>query len=295
MRRIASFAGVVLAGTAVLILTPALAPARLRATVHKCTGTASKPGVLKGTWNGTVVKGYCDVNSGPATVSGGLEVTNGSVLIAAFGSKGSRLTVDGQVVVGQGSTLVLGCNTTSFACVDDPDQSKPTLHSQGKVTGSVSSSSPLGVIIHSTTIGGNVSQSGGGGGLSCAPPKTGPFGAFHSPVYSDYEDNKISGNVAITQLTSCYLGVIRNHVKNLTVSNDKMGDPDAIEIESNVVKQNLRCVNDSQHVWDSSEIPQNGAIYPRALHRNTVDGKREGQCKKAGPLTSGGPPAGGPF
>jgi hypothetical protein len=192
---------------------------------------------------------------------------------------------------------VLGCNTTSFACVDDPNQSHPTLSSSPVVSGNVSENAPLGVIIHSTKIGGGITQTGGGGGLSCAPPKTGPFSVFHSPVYSDYEDNTVTGNLIVTHVTSCYLGIIRDHVgNNMKVTYDSMGDPDAIEIESNVIKHNLACIHDTQHVWDSSEIPQNGPIFPRALHRNTVDGTRSGQCVKAGPLTSPtGAPAGGPF
>jgi hypothetical protein len=159
----------------------------------------------------------------------------------------------------------------------------------------VTGNAPLGVIIHSTTVGGDITQTGGGGGPSCAPPKTGPFAAFHSPVFSDYEDNTIGGDITVTQLNSCYLGIIRNHVgKTMTVTNDALGDPDAIEIESNVIHKNLSCSHDTQNVWDSSETTETG-LYPRALHRNTVHGKRSGQCRKAGPLTQGGPPAGGPF
>jgi hypothetical protein len=158
----------------------------------------------------------------------------------------------------------------------------------------VISNAPLGVIIHSTKIGGSVTQTGGGGGLSCAPLKTNP--AFAFGVYSDYEDNTITGNLTVTQVTSCYLGIIRDHVGNtMKVTYDSMADPDAIEIGTNVIKHNLACWHDKQHVWDSNEIPQNGAIYPRKLDRNTVDGTRKGQCVKAGPLTQGGPPAGGAF
>ena len=292
MRRIAPFA--VLAATTCLAVAPSLVSARSHPTVHKCTGTQANPGVLKGQFNGTVVQGFCEVKSGPATISGLLEVTNNSTLLAAYGKNHSKLTVNGQVVVGSGATLVLGCNTTSFPCIDDPDQGKPTLSSVPKVTGSVNSNAPLGVIIHSTTIGGNVKQSGGGGGLSCATPKTGPFSLFQSPVYSDYEDNTISGDLTVTKLTSCYLAVIRNHVKDVSVTYDSLGDPDAIEIELNVIKQNLACSHNKQHVWDSHEVKQTG-IYPRALGRNTVHGTRSGQCVKAGPLTQGGPPAGGPF
>jgi hypothetical protein len=244
-----------------------------------------------------VVNGLCEVNDGVAHVIGPLTLKSGSALIAAFGMKHSKLTVDGNVTVGQGATFVLGCNTTSFACADDPNQSHPTLSSSPVVTGNITENAPLGVIIHSTRIGGGITQTGGGGGLSCVPPKTGPFAAFHSPVYSDYEDNTIAGNVTVTQITTCYLGIIRDHVGNtMKVTYDSMGDPDAIELESNVIKHNLVCFHDKQNVWDSSEKSfGQTATFPRTLHRNMVSGNRVGQCTTAGPITQGGPPVGGPF
>jgi hypothetical protein len=294
MRRLAS-GSVLLAGVAFLALMPGLVQASARRAPHVCTGTTTKPGVLTGRYgSGVVVKGFCEVNSGPAHVIGTLKLGHGAALIAAFGKHHSKLTVTGDVTVGRGASLDLGCNTTSNPCADDPNQNKPTLTGPGTVTGDITSTSPLGVIIHSTTIGGDVTQTGGGGGLSCAPPKTGPFSLFMSPVFSDYEDNTISGNLTVTKLTSCYLGIIRNHASTLKVTYDSMGDPDAIEIEANVIKHNLACWHDKQHVWDSHETTQTG-IYPRALSRNIVHGKRMGQCQKAGPLTADGPPAGGPF
>ena len=296
MRRITTFATLATGGV-LLALMPALAPARSQTGPYVCKGSQSKPGVLTGKHSaGVNVKGYCFVNAGPAQVTGDVNVGSGSVLIAAFGMNNSKLKVTGNIVVATDATMVLGCNTTSFPCVDDPNQSAPTLSSSPTVTGDVTSSMPLGVIIHSATIGGNVTQTQGGGGTSCAPPTQGPFAAFHSPVYSDYEDNTITGNLKVTRITTCYLGIIRNHVDNLRITYDVMGDPDAIEVETNVVKRNLACWHDRQHVWDSSEasFSQSG-IYPRKISRNTVHGKRVGQCVTAGPVTQGGKPVGGPF
>jgi hypothetical protein len=294
VRRLASFS-VLLAAGGVAALTPGLVQASARKAPHVCNGTTSKPGVLTGRYrSGVVVKGFCEVNSGPAHVIGTLKLNRGSALIAAFGQKHSKLTVTGDVTVGQGATFVLGCNTTSSPCADDPNQNAPTLTSPGTVTGNITSNAPLGVIIHSTTVGGDVTQTGGGGGLSCTPPKTGPFAMFMSPVFSDYEDNAITGDLTVTKVTSCYLGIIRNGVSAMKVTYDSMGDPDAIEIETNVIKHNLACWHDKQHVWDSHETTETG-LYPRALSRNTVHGNRKGQCRTAGPLTQNGPPAGGPF
>ncbi|MFL5822631.1 MAG: hypothetical protein ACJ764_04235 [Solirubrobacteraceae bacterium] len=292
MKRIASSFSLVGAGVILLTLLPTLAPARAQKSPHVCQGTADKPGVLAGRFaNGVEVKGYCAVNSGPAHVIGTLRVTAGSTLLAAYGMHKSKLSVRGDIKAGRRATLVLGCSTTESACFDDPDMSHPTLNSFPTVTGDVTSNRPLGVIVHSTTIGGDVSQTGGGGGLTCQPK--GPFAAFQSPVYSAYEDSTISGDLSVTGVISCWMGVIRNHVHNVSLNNNKLSDDDAIEVESNHVRGNLGCAGNS-HVWDSSETTETG-LYPRALHRNHVRGKRFGQCRKAGPLTEGGPPAGGPF
>jgi hypothetical protein len=294
MRRIASITAL-LTGAAVLTLMPGTVLASSRSTPQVCSGSPSKPGVLSGTYaSGVVVTGFCEVNNGPAQVVGQLTLNNNSVLLAAFGMKNSKLSVRGNVTVGQGATLILGCNTTSFPCFDDPNQSAPTLHSSGYVTGNVTENAPLGVIIHSTVVGGNITETGGGGGVSCTP--TGPFAAFGSPVFSDYEDNSIGGTIAITGVNSCWLGVIRNHVgRTLRVANNSMADPDAIEIETNVVTWNLACWGNKQHVWDSAETSPTGALYPRQTSRNTVGHYRLGQCLTAGPVTQGGPPVGGPF
>jgi hypothetical protein len=198
-------------------------------------------------------------------------------------------------VVGRGATVVLGCNGhADFPCVDDPNMKHPTLRSSTDVSGSLIENAPLGVLVHNSFIGGSVTQAGGGGGLSCAPPKSGAFSKLMSPVYSDYEDNSVGRNVSITALHSCYLGVIRNHVGgSMSFLNDKLGDPDAIEIESNHIRKNLACFGNSS-VWNSHELSMT-ANFPRAPEPNTVGRKRSGQCVLSTPTTMGGPSGPGPF
>ena len=81
------------------------------------------------------VTGVCAVNDGQVVVTGDVTVEAGAALVAAFanndvgGSGTSSLTVDGNIDVGTGATLLLGCEATHFACVDDPNQSNPTLNS----------------------------------------------------------------------------------------------------------------------------------------------------------------------
>ena len=308
MRRVTSVA-VVIAGGAFLALMPGLVQASARKAPHTCSGSLKNPGVLKGSYpNGVVVKGFCAVKSGKAHVIGTLTVTKGATLAAAFGLHGSALKVTGNLVVDQGGAAVLGCKVNAdgsgAACLDDPNMKHPTLKSHEVVTGSVTENAPLGVIVHNSMIGGNLSETGGGGGANCTPLKTNP--AFSFGVFSDYEDSWIGGNVVIKNLNSCWMGFGRVYTGgSVTINNNEMADPDAIEIFSNYITKNLACSGnshpasgmppDDQPVWDSGETSMTGAIYPRNPQPNTVEGTRSGQCVKATPTTQGGSSSGALF
>jgi hypothetical protein len=271
-----------------------------------CTGSLSDfpthIGVLSGVHNGNVqISGACVVNAGPTEVKGNLTVLPGSTLIAAFGetnfqpgSPASSLTVDGSISVQSGGTALLGCFATSFACIDDPMEGpdhSPTLNSPVIVGGSLMSTDPLGVVMHDGTIAGNISESGGGGGFNCTP--SGAFAAFGAPVYSDYEDSTVGGWVSISDLTSCWLGVARVHVhQNLTVKNNQLADPDAIEVISNTIDGDLACAGNSM-AWDSADATND--LYPRVWLPNTVAGTRTGQCEKAPSLEKPGGVSPGTF
>jgi hypothetical protein len=70
--------------------------------------------------------------------------------------------------------MYLGCIPRSFKCFDDP-----TLSSASTVEGNLSETQPLGVVVHNTTIGGNVKEIGGGRDTNCKKmPPTFPFGVF---------------------------------------------------------------------------------------------------------------------
>ncbi len=268
-----------------------------------CRGTPGAPGVLAGTHPaGEMVEGACTVNGGPALVRGNLTLAPGAVLLAAFGLDDhthgghSSLTVTGNLLVERGATLLLGCKVVhggaGFPCLDDPNPKHPTLTSSGHIGGSLLATQPFAVVVHNSTIGGSIRESGGGGGLRCVP--AGPFLAQKVPVYSDYEDSTIGGNVDVSGLASCWLGFVRDHVHG-TVSfvADQLADPDAIEINSNAIGGNLVCHGNSR-VWDSAEKIQNKP-YPRIPAPNTVSGTREGQCVLASPPTPGGKPGPGAF
>jgi hypothetical protein len=278
---------------AVIFVSPGLA---LGDSPYVCAGTGENPGVLVGHHAGNVlVHGVCAVPAGPAEVHGTLTLGENSALIAAFGANDSSLTVDGSIRVEPGATMLLGCDPQSFPCIDDPNQAEPTLSSAPKVGGNITSLSPLGVVVHNATIRGSVTETGGGGGVSCEP--RGIFAAFMSPVYSAYEDSTVGGGISIFDLHSCWLGVTRTSIgKSLWVVDNHLADPDAIEILSNHIADDLGCFRNTQNVWNSAEASfgQPG-LWPRTPFPNTVLGARLGQCVLASPPTDGSPPGPGPF
>jgi hypothetical protein len=261
---------------------------------YTCSGTLGNPGILTGTHSSVVVKGACFVASGqPTVVRHNLTILAGGALNAAFG--GSDIKVGGNIVVRSGGILVLGCEPFAFTCFNDPDQQNGgTLSTHDTVGGNLVAKDALMVLAHNNNIEGNITQTGGGGGVNCS---TFPFGPNGPPAYSTYEDNTVGGKISVTGLQSCWLGVIRNNVDGgVNIINDQLADPDAIEINSNHIEGNLNC-HDNSFVWDSSEanFGQTG-IWPRTQAPNTVGGERTGQCDiLQNPTQQGGAPGPLPF
>jgi len=282
-------------GSAVLALALCIA-AVLAATAGAaqpttCSGTADSPDTAVGTIAGNLqVSGVCFVDAGRLTVDGNLTIQPGGALVAAFGASGSDVVVNGNIDVKSGGAMLLGCNPVSSPCFDD-DPDNPTLTVTATVTGNLTSSQALGTIVHNATIGGNVEQHGGGGGLNCDP--SGVFATFGSPVFSTYEDSSVGGNVDISNVTSCWLGTARVDIAgNASYVGNQLADPDAIEVVSNHIHGNLSCQGNSM-MWDSGDPGPD--LFPRAPQPNTVDGRRSGQCVLSSPLTDGGPLGPGPF
>ena len=231
-----------------------------------CTGTFKSPGVLAGKYKGdVVVTGVCVVNSGAAVVRGDLILAPGSALNATFalndvaGTGTSSLTVKGDVKVRSGALLAMGCEPNFNPCTDDPKAGTGgTLTGQNKVFGDVTAVRSLGVLLHASTIKGDVSLLGGGGAESCNPPFPGVFADIGSPPFSDAEDNSIGGNLTMAGLKSCWLGALRNSVRgNVFVAGNTMADPDAMEILANRVHGSLACFKNSPAVQygDSAGSP----------------------------------------
>ena len=286
--RLAAIVALVLG--AVVVGANAAGAAEAHHQPNVCTGTLASPGVLAGIYHGdVVVVGVCAVNGGAAVVKGDLILAPGSALNATFalndvtGKGTSSLTVLGDIKVGSGAVLGMGCEPNFSPCTDDPHaKTGGTLTGQNHVSGNVTARQALAVIVHASTIGGNVSTSGGGGGLTCAVPSTGVFAALKSPVFTDFEDNVIGGHLAIAGLQSCWLGALRNHVgKSVVAVGNTMADPDANEILANVISGNIACFANSPAVQYGDSHSS-----PNQVHRHAF-----GQCafgvKKPNPAPNG--------
>jgi hypothetical protein len=246
--------GVLAAGQ--LVASASVTRPAIGAWTYTCSGTAKAPGTLAGSHYQVVVRGVCAVNGGHARVRRNLTITRGGALLAVFGLNdlthhgSSSLTVGGNLILERGASLAMGCDrkydhafgqsSPNFACADDPNPNKPTLSSHDTVDGSLIARDSLGVVVHNSTIRGSVTEIGGGGGLNCRP--TGVFKLFKSPVYSDYEHTKIGGNLTVAWLRSCWFGAINDQVRgSLTASQNRMADPDAMEVVTNIIGRNFTC------------------------------------------------------
>ena len=264
--RLSRRVGTLLAAGALGIIAPLLPVAASSASAATGNTTCSGGSIAAGTYRSLTVTGFCSVNAGSVTVTMNLTLATGAALNAAFG--GSDLNVGGNLTVGSQAILVLGCEPEAFICFNDPDQVNGTLSTNDHVGGNLTANGALMVLAHHNTIGGNVTQAGGGGGVNCS---TFPLGPSGPPAYSTYEDNTIGRNASVTGLRTCWLGFIRNTVaRNVNFNDNRTFDPDGNEVVTNTVRWNLNCHGNSPaaQIGDSAGSP------------NTVGRKATGQCVK---------------
>lgn len=242
-------AAIAVAGTLLGLVAAVPATTASAATTwstHLCRGSLHHPGHLHGNYWNVVVRGVCVVNRGPVFVQRNIWIDRESVLLAAFARHHSRLTVGRDVFVKKDATLILGCEARHFACFDDSHK-HPRLNSHSTIFGSLLGDRALGIVVHNSSIEHQVSQIKGGGGLTCKPH--GIFKALKSPVFSDYEDNFIRGNIHVTGLHSCFFAAIRNFIASSgRFGSIRLTDPDGNEIVSNIVLLNLLCFNNKPKV-----------------------------------------------
>ena len=257
-------------------ITPGSAGGSRTAT---CSGSLHSPGVLAGTYqHGVLVSGYCVVDGGAAIVFGDLTVapklgSQRDLRLERRERDGYEqpLSVFGDVDVSGGAVVAMGCEPNFMPCSDDPNAGTGgTLTGSNAVFGSIDGSAPQGVILHSSAVVGSVNESGGGGGVTCAPPAKGVFALMGSPAYSDYEDNAIGGDLNIVGLQSCWLEALRNRVSGSVL--DANGTFRRSRRQRgqlhNFVQDNMVCLGNSPSVQfgDSMGTP------------NRVAGDARGEC-----------------
>ena len=227
--------------------------------------TCASGSVAPGTYRSLTITGFCNLDSGNVTVERNVTITGTGGLNAGF--FGSDLTVGRDILIQPGGLVLLGCEPIASPCFNDPNRDKggttgwQTNHSVGH--NFVSKGGVL-VVVHHTTFWGEVAQTGGGGGLSCA--QLFPMGP---PAYTTYEDNTIHGDITVAGLHTCWSGIFRNNVWGTVNWNDNVtGDPDGNEVSGNLVHGNLNCFNNAPaaQFGDSAGVP------------NTVIGTTRGQC-----------------
>ena len=216
-------------------------------TTVNCTPTGGAPvgPIPGGTYANLALNGPCGTDGGPVTVTGNLTLNSptaahpNTAIVDMFAS--SSLTVHGNVIVQPGATAFIGCENPANPCLDNSSGT-----SRGVIGGDLLATKPLGVIIHATTIGGDAAILGGGGSTNCNVP-VGFFATLGGPPqYSDFEDSTIHGNVWEVGIHSCWLGSLRNNIGgSITVANNVMGDPDAMEVLTNNIAGNDVCYNNS--------------------------------------------------
>ncbi len=237
-----------------LLISPASALASSGGGSYTCAG-GPIPG---GSYGSVVVTGPCLVAAGSVSIAGNLTVETGGALYAAF--DGNDVAVARNVTVETNGVLVLGCDAEAFPCLDNPAG-----FASATVGGNLSAYGALAEIVHNVAVAGNLTLSGGGGGVNCDPQPA----LFGFPAYATFEHLTIGRNATISGWQSCWLGFFRNHVAgNMTFSNNVTADPDGNEIQTNHIGHNLVCYGNSPkpQQGDSQGLP------------NVVGGKALGQC-----------------
>jgi hypothetical protein len=221
-----------------------------------CSGATLAPGVYKG----LNVTGYCKIDS-QVVIDGNVKIADVAYLDAAY--LGTKLVIDGDVSVGKGATLGLGCSYGYHDC-----GFTPTWLGAVVVNGNINAKNALTMYLDFTIVQGNVNWNGGGDATMVdSPGKDG--------LVLVIKDNVIGGNVQVDGWAGAWFGVIRNKVfGNVTAQHTagaRLGDggnPDSTEVATNIVAGNLKC----EHNSPPAQIGDSGCAV------NIVLGKKSGEC-----------------
>jgi hypothetical protein len=262
---------------------------------YTCTGTAASPGTLAGNFANVTITGTCLADAGNVNIAGNLIIAQNASLVADFGqndktdSGTSNIRVGGNMIVEKGGSTLFGCyplsvtlwgggsppslfSTPDFPCDDEADPlNNPVLSATEYIGGNLIAYQPLGIVVHNTTVHGNVIQYGGGNGTAFNPvgifaeyipggPPAAP-GQFDTPAplpaYSDFSNVKTGGSLIVTGMDTSWYGIIRNTVHGSLVDNGNTTAPDGNEMSGNTVYGNLICSGNNPAVeyGDSNGVP----------------------------------------
>jgi hypothetical protein len=208
--------------------------------------------IASGTYKSLRIVGVC------AVPTGGRVRVRGRVVVAPHGVLNavslSTFNVGGSVIVGDDAIAGLGCSSEAGCSSLTNDH----------IGGNLTATGATAVVVQQERIAGNATIRGGGGNMNCTSTVF-----FGGPYFSTIEDSSVGGNIRIQAIHSCWFGMFRLHVGgNVTVTGNRMGDPDGNEITTNTIGGNLACFNNSPKAQfgDAAPVP------------NIVGGKKLGEC-----------------
>lgn len=228
-----------------------------------CSGIGQA--IPPGSYGSVTVSGLCAIE-GTVNISGGLTIAPGAGLDASGPDCNSFVHVSGGVRVMDNGVLFLG-NSQGTGCPNSNDL----------VNGGLQGSNAAAVVVHGTRINGRFSVRGGGGGTSCGGMVVQGVPLF-TPPFTDVEDSWINGGASISGMSTCWMGFIRNRVNGgVSVVNNTVGDPDAIEIGLNTINGGLACSGNALAFPGPGGVPTN-SFDGSPPNPNKVNGQESGQC-----------------
>jgi hypothetical protein len=269
--RFAAVVALALSGTLALSSTAGAArnEPRGKGWLHLGGYVCASGAVPAGNYRSILIQGVCTMPSGHINISDDLTLAPGALLDAVTpgdptsgtAAVPATVMVGGNVWVLKGAALLLGCSP-NISCA--PPAAGITFDQIG---GNLTAFGAQAVVLHDVAVKGNISITGGGGGsvaASCAAqspsdptnaalePWSEDAALDFTPVYTDFEDGSVAGNLHVVGLDTCWMGALRNWVDGSAYfANNTFGDPDAMEIGNNLIWGNLGC-------WNNSPAPQFG-------------------------------------
>ncbi len=206
-----------------------------------------------------LITGLCYMRAGTIVIRGDLTVGPRALLDAGANPGDPRskpvvtatVRVGGNVFVGKGAVLVLGCSPNLLGIC-------PHGLTFDSIGGSLTAVDALAEVLHGTSISGNATIVGGGGGAAGGPASSGCFKtkvhpipapwsedaalAKQVPQFTDFEDGSIGGDLTVIGVRTCWMGAFNLQVGgSLNWADNVTSDPDGNEVANNLMGENIAC------------------------------------------------------